>query len=442
MHTNMKRREFLRTAGAFTAAAVLPTSVGLSASAPAKKTKPNIVFIMADDISPEVLGCYGGTTYKTPNLDKLAATGTRFTHCYSQPVCAPSRVKIMTGRYNFRNYKKWGHIPPDEITFGHVLKSAGYATATAGKWQMVLQKKDPNHITKMGFEQNSVFGWHEGPRYHGPFIYENGKTRTEPDDKYGPDIFCKFITDFIKTYKDHPFLAYYSMAQAHAISNDLPTPPPVGPDGRYQSYKELVEYMDKLIGRVVATLDDLGIRENTLILYTTDNGTPDEFITRAEKNNNNKYKYIEEPIVSQANGKTFIGGKGKLTDAGTLVPLIANWPGTTPAAKVCDDLIDFSDFMPTFAELAVAEMPKDRPIDGQSFVSQIKGQKGKPRKWAYCQSGNKAWARTQRYKLYRNGKLFDIQNDPLEKSPITTESDSTQTAAVRSELQKVFSQLK
>jgi arylsulfatase A len=237
-------------------------------------------------------------------------------------------------------------------------------------------------------------------------------------------------------------MAYYSMSQAHAISNDLKTPPPVGPDGRYQSYKELVEYMDKLIGRVVSTLDELGIRENTLILYTTDNGTPGDFITRAEKRNNNKYRYIEEPIVSEANGKTFIGGKGKLTDAGTRVPLIANWPGTTPAGKVCEDLVDFSDFMPTFAELACAELPKDRVIDGQSFVPQIKGQKGNPRKWAYCQSKNKAWVRTQRYKLYRSGKLFDIQNDPFEKSPITSESDTDQTAEVRSELQKVFSQLK
>jgi len=183
MYTNLKRREFLKTAGAFAAAAVLPTSIGLSATASVKKSRPNIVFIMADDVSPEVLGCYGGATYKTPNIDKLAQTGTRFTHCYSSPVCAPTRVKLLTGRlklltgrYGFRNYKKWGHIPDDEITFGHVLKDAGYATAIAGKWQMVLQKKDPDHVTKMGFEQNSVFGWHEGPRYDGPFIYENGKT--------------------------------------------------------------------------------------------------------------------------------------------------------------------------------------------------------------------------------------------------------------------------
>jgi len=437
MYTNLKRREFLKTAGAFAAAAVLPTSIGLSATASVKKSRPNIVFIMADDVSPEVLGCYGGTTYKTPNIDKLAQTGTRFTHCYSSPVCAPTRVKLLTGRYGFRNYKKWGHIPDDEITFGHVLKDAGYATAIAGKWQMVLQKKDPDHVTKMGFEQNSVFGWHEGPRYDGPFIYENGKSRTEPDDKYGPDIFCKFLTDFIKANKGKPFLAYHSQCCAHAISNDLPTPPPVGANGKYQTYKELVEHMDKLVGRIVDTLDELGIRENTLILYTTDNGTPDEFITRFENG-----KYIEEPIHSQANGKPFIGGKGKLTDAGTLVPMIANWPGTTPAGRTCEDLIDFSDFMPTFAELAGGKLPTDRVIDGKSFVAQIKGKKGTPRKWAYCQWSGKAWVRNQRWKLYRDGRLYDIKKDPLEKSPIRSDSDTPEMSRIRNELFPVFSRLK
>jgi arylsulfatase A len=301
---------------------------------------------------------------------------------------------------------------------------------------MVLQKKDPDHVTKMGFEQNCVFGWHEGPRYHGPFIYENGKARTEPADKYGPDIFCKFLTDFIKRNKDKPFLAYHSMCVAHAIGNDMPTPPPLGPDGRYQTYKELVEYMDKLVGRIVQTLDEAGIRENTLILFTTDNGTPAKFITKFANG-----KYVNERIYSEAHGKTFIGGKGKLTDAGTHVPLIANLPGTTPAGKVCDDLVDFSDFLPTFAELASAKLPTDRTIDGKSFAPQIMGKKGNPRKWAYCQGGKRAWARTQRYKLYRNDQLFDIQKDPLEKSPVMAENDTAQTSAVRKELNKAFDQL-
>ncbi|HUW18852.1 MAG TPA: sulfatase-like hydrolase/transferase [Sedimentisphaerales bacterium] len=432
------RRDFLKAVGLGAVSFAVPgctgLSSGLSNKSPARK--PNIVFIMADDVGEPVLGCYGGSSYQTPNLDRLAATGTRFNHCYSSPVCAPSRVKIMTGRYGFRNYKEWGHIPPEEITFGHVLKDAGYATALAGKWQMCLQKNDPNHITKMGFEQNCVFGWHEGPRYHGPLIYENGKLRREPEDKYGPDIFCQFIIDFIRRNKDKPFLAYYSTTLAHEISNDLKVPPPVGPNGRYQTYKELVEYMDKLIGRIVSTLDELGLRENTLILFTGDNGTPPKFITKAVNG-----KYISEPVVSKVGDKVVIGGKGKLTDAGTKVPLIANWPGTTPAGRVSDDLIDFSDFMPTFAELGGSAPPRDRPIDGASFAPQLMGKRGNPREWAYCQWNGKAWARTQRWKLYRDGRLYDMEKDPLEESPVPSERDTAETSAVRKKLAAVLDNL-
>jgi arylsulfatase A len=434
MNKNLDRRDFLKVMGLGAASFAVP---GCKSFSKEMRKRPNIVFIMADDIGQPVLGCYGGTSYETPNLDRLAATGIRFNHCYSSPVCAPSRVKIMTGRYGFRNYKAWGHIPPEEITFGHVLKDVGYATAIAGKWQMVLQKTDPDHVTKMGFEENSVFGWHEGPKYHGPLIYENGKLRQEPQDRYGPDIFCQFIIDFIKRNKDKPFLAYYSTTLAHEISNDLKTPPPVGPNGRYQTYKELVEYMDKLIGRLVSTLDELNLRENTLILFTTDNGTPPEFITKAVNG-----KYMSEPIVSKMGDKTVDGGKGKLTDAGTRVPLIANWPGTAPAGKVCDDLVDFSDFMPTFAELAGTTPPKDRPIDGVSFAPQLMGKRGNPRQWAYCQRGGKAWARTQRWKLYRDGRLYHMEKDPLEKSPILPGNDTTDSSAVRKKLQTVFDDLK
>jgi len=430
--SNYSRRDFLKGLGLGAASLAMPACTPNSNTS----EKPNIVFIMADDVGTEVLGCYGGTTYKTPNLDKLAETGTRFTHCYSSPVCAPSRVKLMTGRYGFRNYKRWGHIPPDEITFGHVLQSAGYATALAGKWQMVLQKNDPNHVTKMGFQQNCVFGWHEGPRYYGPMIYENGKVRTEPENVYGPDVYCSFLTDFIKANKGKPFLAYYSMTVAHAISNDLEVPPPVGPLGRYKTYAELVDDMDKLVGRVVSALEKLNLRRNTLVLFVGDNGTPDAHIVRVENG-----KYIEEPIISKMGDKTVVGGKGKLTDAGTHVPLIANWPGTTPAGKVCNDLVDFSDFMPTFAELGSAQLPADRKIDGVSFARQLKGQRGNPRKWAYCQWNGKAWARTQRYKLYRDGRLFDMQNDSLEKSPVIPDADTQQTLAVRKKLCPVFDTL-
>ncbi len=401
------------------------------------KAPPNIVLIMADDVGEEILGCYGGTSYQTPNIDKLAETGLRFTHCYSTPKCSPSRVTIMTGRYVFRTTEKWGHIPSKEKTFGHVLKAAGYQTALAGKWQMRLLKDEPDHITKMGFDQNSVFGWHEGPRYYQPYIWQNGKILDEVKDLYGPDVFCDFLIDFITKNKDKSFLAYYPMAVAHEISNDMPTPPPTGPDGRYQSYKVLVEYMDLLVGRIIDTLDRLGIRENTLILFTTDNGTPKKFITQVEDG-----EYISEPVFSMMGDKRVSGGKGELTDAGTHVPLIANWPGVSPAGTICDDLIDFSDFLPTLAEFTGADLPTNVIIDGKSFASQIRGENGYPREWVFNQFEGNAWVRTKRWKLYEDDNFFDVANDPLENAAVQINTLDGPSIKIKEKLQSVFTRLR
>jgi len=396
----------------------------------------NILLIMADDVGHEVLGCYGGTSYVTPNLDRLALEGMRFTHCYSTPLCTPSRVKIMTGRYLFRTSEEWGYIPPDEITFGHVLQAAGYATALAGKWQMILLKEDPMHITKMGFQANCVFGWHEGPRYYKPYIYQNGKLREDVADRYGPDVYAEFLIDFMTEHRQGPFLAYYPMTLAHDVSNDLQEPPPVGPKGRYDTYREQIEYMDKIIGRLVSALDSLGLREQTLILFTGDNGTPKKFLTRYENG-----EYLYDPVFSMKGDTIIPGGKGELTDAGTHVPLIANWPGVTPAGTVCDDLIDFSDFMPTLAELAGASLPQGVVIDGQSFAQQILGMKGHPREWIYTQWRGRAWIRTKDWKLYNDGQLFDMLNDPWEKNPIRSQADSEKSGQVRSRLKMIFSKV-
>jgi arylsulfatase A len=136
------------------------------------------------------------------------------------------------------------------------------------------------------------------------------------------------------------------------------------------------------------------------------------------------------------------GGKGKLTDFGTHVPMIVNWPGKTPAGKMCSDLIDFSDFMPTLAELAGAELPDDRPIDGHSFVGQIIGQQGHPRKWIYNQFEGQAWIRTHRWKLYTDGRLFDMTGDPLEKLPLLPEMDDRESGMARKELGQYLHDLK
>ncbi len=392
---------------------------------------PNIVLILADDVGSETLGCYGGTSYQTPNLDRLAATGMRFTHAYSMPVCHPTRICLMTGRYPFRFGSAWGTFPEGAVTFAQLLKQAGYATAVAGKWQLVLQKENPDHPAELGFEDSCLFGWHEGPRYHQPYIWENGQRRldVERPDVFGPDVYCQFLIDFMRRNRDRPFLAYYSMALCHEISDDFSPPPPPGPDGKYLSFGQMMETMDTIVGRLVAAIDQLGLREQTVILFVTDNGSPKSYLTDLEVRDGKVIRH-HAPVVSQRNGQQVRGGKGTLTDAGTRVPLIANWSGTIRERQVVDDLVDFSDFLPTMMELAGATVPSNLSLDGSSFAARLYGTGSGPRQWVFCEQGQQFWVRNRDWKLYQDGSLFEMQHDSDEQSPIPPgrESDAGRTA--------------
>ena len=162
--------------------ALLVFGGSLSVVGAAETERPNIVLIMADDVGCDAIGCYGGESYPTPNIDRLAAGGLRFNHCYSMPACHPTRICLMTGQYPRRlKNPKWGSFPRDveKNTFGRVLQRAGYATAVAGKWQLSLLGTDLKQPNRMGFEQYSLFGWHEGARYYQPLIWQNGKRRDD-----------------------------------------------------------------------------------------------------------------------------------------------------------------------------------------------------------------------------------------------------------------------
>ncbi len=420
----MNRRKFFKSIIGATAGFGMLGAIGFGKYA--QKNRPNIVLIMADDLGQEVLEAYGGTSYHTPNIDKLAEGGVRFTHCYSTPVCSPSRVKLMTGRYGFRTTDKWGYLPSDEVTFGTLLQRAGYKTALAGKWQMGLLKDNPHHVTENGFQANCCWGWSEGPRYWQPLIWQNGKIRKDVEDRYGPEVFTEFLTDFMRENQEAPFFVYYPMVLTHFpyTPRFSDGPAPTAPNKKhYETFAEMVSKADEMVGRIVGTLDELGLRENTVILFTGDNGTPSS-------------------VVSKVGDTCVRGGKGSLKDAGTRVPLIVNWPGTTPAGGVCDDLIDFSDFMPTLAELAGARLPRGVTIDGRSFASQVKGQNVRGRAWAfnYWGSEGNGWIRTHRFKLYLNGELYDVAQDPLEPPSvlILEKYDTEESAAVRKNLQRVI----
>ena len=448
---SMTRRGFLRrSAAAAGAAAIAPAGARLLAAAAAEVRKPNILLIMADDLGYECLGCNGGTSYKTPNLDHLAATGMRFEHCYCTPLCSPTRIEIMTGRYGFRNYKGWGVLDPKERTFGHVLRAAGYATAVSGKWQLCHFHRPENadHPKRAGFDRFCVWTWHykgkKPSRYWDPFIWQDGKLRGDLAGKYGPDVHRDYVIDFIERNRSRPFLAYYPVNLVHGPF--VPTPDSkaarggkgagAGGKGRRQrgaarqaNYAAMVAYLDKCVGRVVGALDRLGLRDKTLILFTGDNGTP-------------------RGITSKMGKLVVPGGKGRMTDTGTHVPLIANWKGRVPAGKVCSDLVDFSDVLPTLADAARAKLPEGVTIDGRSFLPQLTGKPGRPREWVYIHHGTAAAdgahraVRTKRWKLYGNGRLYDVTADPFEKTPLKAGAESAEAAAARKKLRAVLAKLK
>lgn len=396
---------------------LLPMLV-LSAHAADVPRRPNIVLVLADDLGRECLGAYGGISYPTPNLDGLAREGALFTNIFSTSRCCPSRVTLLTGRYTFRSTTEWGHIPPDEITFGHVLRDAGYATALAGKWQLGHHREDPQRVTRAGFQHNSCWAWEEGPRYWKPLVWQDGEIRTDVASRYGPDVYREYLVDFIEENRDRPFLAYYPMTLTHTVSESEPK----GPSGRRETYAEMVTILDSQIGKLVAALDRLGLREKTLILFTSDNGSPTH-------------------VISQLSDRSVRGGKDHLTDAGTRVPLIANWPGVIEPGTIRDDLIDFSDFLPTLAELAEAALPSDRVIDGRSFAPGLLGRPARPREWVYTLWRDRSWVRDENWKLYNDGTLYEMRHDVLERHPITPGRDTAESGVARRKLQSVFREL-
>ncbi len=396
--------------------------------------QPSVVFILADDVGDQAIGCYGGTSYETPRIDALAAGGVRFRHCYSMPVCHPTRFTLMTGQYPFRaRHPPWGTFPKslEADTVGNRLRSLGYSTAVAGKWQLTLLREEPDHPRRLGFDRWSVFGWHEGPRYYRPLVYQDGRVRPDVSDRYGPDVYVDFLVEFMRENRDRPFFAFYSMALAHDVTDDIGTPPPVGPQGHYDSYERMVENMDERVGRLVDAADELGIRERTLFLFTADNGTPKSYYYTAQGDD-----MLKQPIEFVWNGAAIRGGKGELTDAGTRVPLVANWPGTLAPGQVVDDLVDFSDWLPTFVELAGGNPPAG--LDGISLAARLRGGGSSNRRWAFASRSGDRWVRTQRWKLYADGRLFDMDQGRAESSPVRIGQESPQALKARDELSSVL----
>ena len=349
---------------------------------------PNIILVMVDDLGARSLN---SGRYKIPHLDRMAAQGMTFRNAFSMPLCGPTRATIMSGRYAFRSgvgnnqgptgfTAPWGSKGAREVTFGNLLRDQGYATAIAGKWAMCKFNYSPNHLVECGFDNYrmwpKIYKDEMQPRYWGYVKYQDGTYSTAGQDEYGPDDEYRYLMDFVRKNKEKPFFAYWPMTLMHG---PLAAPPELkdAPD----KWVANVSYIDILMGRLMDNVDKLGLGEKTLILFTTDNGS---------------------------GGGKHGSGKGKLDDRGTHVPLIARWKNTVKAGSVSEDLVDFTDFLSTFADLAGAELPKDRVIDGRSFAPQLLGQKSDPRDSVYFQIGSGIKVRGHKYAVDQSGALYDL----------------------------------
>lgn len=402
--------------------------------------RPNIILIMADDLGYETIGANGGSSYRTPEIDRMALEGMRFEHCYAQPLCTPSRVQMMTGIYNVRNYMRFGLLDTTQTTFGHLFQKAGYATGIIGKWQL---GKDPTSAQKAGFDNHCLWQLTEGrvdstgrdTRFSAPVLDIDGNLRTFDKIEYGPKVVSDYGLDFIeKNHKNgKPFFLYYPMILTHCPFSPTPISPEWNKDstavmsykGQADYFEDMVFQMDNIIGNINTKLRQLGIANNTLVIFTGDNGT-------------------DKPIISTMNGRQIAGAKGKSTDAGTRVPLIVKWPKKVTASSVNNDLIDFSDFLPTICEAANIEL-KTFELDGQSFLPQLKGELGNPREWIYSWysregdlSQASVFARNHRFKLYDTGAFYEVPKDYEEERPLDISNLDPKTKEIHKKLNKVL----
>ncbi len=435
-------------------------------------TPANIVFFLADDLGQRDLGCYGSTFYETPNLDRLANEGAKFTDAYAAcPVCSPTRASILTGQWPQRtgvtDYigaplkpELWkrntislpapysDRLALDAVTLAEAMKTAGYATFFAGKWHLGPEGWWPENqgfdINMGGIDRGGPYG---GKKYFSP--YGNPRLPDGPEGEHLPDRLASETAKFIEANRDRPFFAYLSFYSVHTplmAREDLQKKyeekrerlglkPKWGREferdvrlvQEHAVYAGMVDAMDQAVGKVLAKLDELGLRENTLVIFTSDNGGLSTSEGWATSN---------LPLR---------GGKGWMYEGGIREPLLVRWPGVVKPGSVIDTPVCSPDFFPTFLEAADAKPQPGQVLDGLSLLPVFKGGTLPERAlfWHYPHYGNQGGApaaaiRRGQWKLIEwqeDGRveLFDVVADIGETQDLAAQ-EPQRVAQLRDEL--------